>query len=199
MPTYSVKFPDGVVQEFEGPAGMSELDAYQRAKQERDVGSGKIQTTFTGGALKALGKDPRTTQALMTGIGLIPGLEPIAAAAPIASRLAQYGTEKATGETPEELNGLDIAERIGEGALAGYGPSKVSNAAEALAKSTVAHQLPSGQWVKGITGHGILPWAAREGAQAADYMAKNYLDPIAPAIKALPLYFQNLIKLGPSE
>lgn len=254
--TWHVTSPDGQDVSFVGPDTMSSDDVITRAKQELAIKSGKIQTTFMGGAAKQLGSDDNTTQALMTGGGILAGLAapPVGAAmvagAPLASRFVKYGTEKNTGEQPKPLEGLDLIERGGTGLLSGYGVDKLVKAANAARMATLAKEVPTGlsaapvetadiakrayemgvarqaaghagdatgdwlaaerelqaaaeartkQWQPGLKGHGILPWAAREGARAADYVGNTYLRPMESAAQALPLMWRNLVKVDQPE
>jgi hypothetical protein len=170
---YEVTFPDGHVQKFTGPSGMSQQDQQMRAIQERSFGEGRIPTTWFGGASKALGEDKATTQALISGVGYATGQPEIVAAAPAAARGIQYLTQRATGQNPSAPSASQIGGDIVVGAAQAYG-GKVVDALKAGAASTVAHQSPlTGQWVRGIAGHGVMPWAVRTAGEAANAVANS--------------------------
>jgi hypothetical protein len=183
MADYTVKFPDGTEQKLTGlPANMSDADIYRKAVQEKGVAEGRIQTTFAGGAAKALGEDPVTTGALIGGAGVLTGgVAPaagaaITASAPLAARLTQFLTQKHTGQNPEPPSGLELGALGALGVAGSYGPEAVTGALSGLAGKTVAHQLPAtGQWVPGLKGSGVIPWAIREGSQAAAAGAEKNL------------------------
>ncbi len=137
---YSVTFPDGHVQSFDGPKDMTDSEVMARALQERGVAEGRIQTTWFGGAGKALGEDSKTTGALMTGAGMLTGTAPVVAAAPLVSRWIQYATQKMTGQNPETPS---IGEQavLGATGLAGaYGPKVLSGSGSILGQE--AANLP---------------------------------------------------------
>lgn len=164
--TYAVKFPDGFTQEFSGPPDMSDADAYQRAVQERSVKEGRIKTTFAGGAAKALGEDPTTTGALIGGAGMLTGLAPLVAAAPLAAKGIEYATKSVTGQHPETPSLPEVGMLGAEGLAAGYGPQMLSNAAGGIAEATSR-----------LKGSGVVPWAIREAGQ----MSKD----IRPGLQAI--------------
>lgn len=203
---YTVEFPDGYKATFMAAPGMTDEQLITRAKQERDVSSGRIQTSFTGGALKKLGTDEQTTGALLNGVGMIPGLTPIGMLSAPLARGIKYGTEKMTGENPSVPDSAEAAGLAAKTAL-GMIPLAVSNAATGMAARVIPRQIASAvpgrvagftsqsvggapakaaQWAAGLQGKGVIPWAVREGAQAAGKAASTYLEPwarYAPAIR----------------
>ncbi len=53
--TYKVTFPDGHVQAFSGPTGMSDVDAQNRAIQERAFAEDKIPSSYWKGVQQSAG------------------------------------------------------------------------------------------------------------------------------------------------
>lgn len=170
MPKYTIKFPDGHVQQFSGP-DMKDEDVWTRAVQERAIDEGRIPTTWWGGAAKALGEDPQTTRALISGVGYATGQPEIVAAAPLAARGIQYATQRATGQNPATPAPQELGLLAAEGAITGYGPGVAAKGARTLAEKTVAHQLPNGQWVAGVKGAGVMPWAVRTAGELSGGIA----------------------------
>jgi hypothetical protein len=161
MPEITVTFPDGHKQTFTGPANLSDTEAYVRAVQERGVQEGRIQTTFAGGAAKALGKDRSTIEALVSAAAVAAGAltggtaaPPIVAAAPLVSRGVEYATDKLTGGNPS-VSVPDVAVDAVRGAVTGYGPGAVAKGAKAVAGAV--SRLPVA---------GLPSWAVRESAPA---------------------------------
>lgn len=173
MPNYEVKLPDGSVERFAGPE-MSDADAYQHAVQVQAFRNGQIPSTWWGGFGKALGEDKPTTQALLSGAALATGAPAALAAVPLAARAIEYGTKKVTGQNPDLPSKSEVATDVGTGLVSAYGPGLISSATKGLAGATVAHQSPiTGQWVKGVSGGGILPWAARTAGEAANAVMES--------------------------
>lgn len=188
MPKYTVKLVDGTSQSFSSDANLTDEDAYQRAIQEQGISSGHIPTTFRQGFLKAAGEDPSVTGPLLAAGGMATGTAPLVAAAPALAQLIKAAVQKGTGD-PVTVSPTDVGIAGAEGVAAGYGPQAILSTADSLAASTLPHQI-NGKWVKGLTGSGIMPWAAREGAQGAKFVADKFVSPLTPntagdAIKAL--------------
>lgn len=175
---YTVKFPEGDSVSFTAPADMSDGDVYQRAVQERKIKSGQIPTTFMAGAAPEGAQ--ALTQAGMSGAGYLTGNPSLVAAAPLAGRGARALAEKVTGQDVTPTSAAELGTLWAEGIVSGYGPSVVSNIASGLAARTVPRQLANGTWIPGLKGHGILPWAVREGADAASNVAERFVRPVSP-------------------
>ncbi len=179
MADYEVTFPDGHVEKFNGPTGMSQLDQQNRAIQERGVAEGKIPTTFWGGVVKGGGAGS-VVEPVVQAAGTVTGNPAIIAAAPLAKRTADYAAQTLMGQHPDMPSAGDIASDVAVGAVTGYGPSVASKALKGLAGTTVAHVSPvSGSFVKGATGHGILPWAVRTAGEGAQALAEQ-ADKVTP-------------------
>lgn len=177
---YQVKAPDGTVVAFKGPANMSDDQVVLRAQQEYAFHAGKIPQTFAQGFTA----DPgfrSATSAILGGAAAASGSAPLMAVAPMTARAIQQGAEHATGLNPDAPTLGDVAQDAAVGAVAAYGPALISKAARGFAASTVAHQLPNGQWVKGISGSGILPWAVRTGGEATTAVMDS---PVGQAVEA---------------
>lgn len=196
--SYTVTFPDGYKSTFQAERGMSDEDLVARAKQERDISAGRIQTTKAGGFTKALGEDQQTTGALLNAVGMVPGLTPLSMlSAPIA-RGIQYGTQKLTGQNPQAPDTAELLGLAGKTAV-GMVPLAANNAAQGAAARVLAHQVPNAamqggkQWVSTLDG-GPLAWGIREGASAAGQAAGKYLQPwakYAPAVRDALMQLMN--------
>lgn len=186
---FTITLPDGKVQTFTSPVDLTDDEAYARAVQESGFASGRIPTSFGGGFTKALAEDPSTTGALMGGAGMLTGTAPIVAAAPLAALAMKAISQGVTGRSPSSdapydtppVGIDDVKNAAIQGAVQGYGPQAILGAANRIAGSTVAHQLPSGQWVAGLKGHGVMPWLIREGSQAASDVANATAGKVTPA------------------
>jgi len=149
--TYTVDFPDGHSQTFEGPPGMSDADLVQRAQQERKFAGGDIATSFAGGATRHLLEDePGAVNALLGGAATATGLAPVMAAVPAATRglkaLSQLiATGRADPTSPGELAGI-----AAEGAAMGYGGQALAAGARkvGLTKDAIVGGLP--KWVRAL-------------------------------------------------
>lgn len=173
---YEVPSPDGGVIKFRGPSDMSDDAVRLRANQEHAIQSGQIPTTFTQGAAGSIADDSKDIGSVLGLAGALTGQPEVVAAAPLVGRGVKAIAERVAGRpvTPTDIG--ELGGLAAEGAVAGYGPQVAGKALEGLAGSTVAHQLPSGQWVKGVTGHGFWPWAIRTAGEVAGS--------VAPAVKA---------------
>lgn len=162
MPTYTVTFPDGHAQDFTGPAGMSDIDAFNRATQERAFAEGKIPTTWLGGAAKTLGEDKATTSALIGGAGMLTGVAPVVAAAPLAAEGLKYATQKMTGQKPATPSVADLATDVGSGVAAAYGPALVAKSSKVIASA-----------VKALPGTTVPQAAVKAGVEIAAPLAAD--------------------------
>lgn len=135
---FSVTFPDGHTQEFDGPTGMSDSDVFARAIQERSFDSGKIQTSWLGGAAKQMGQEKAANAALMTGAALATrqpaaATAAVTAIAPLAATWIDYATKHLTGENPDTPTVTNQAVDLAKGAAEAYGPGVISKTGGAMA------------------------------------------------------------------
>lgn len=146
--TYAVTFPDGHVQHFDGPTGMSDADLIQRAKQERGVAGGDIATSFSGGATRHLLEDePETVNALLGGLATATGAgAPLVAGIPAAtSGLRHLSQFLATGKTDAPTLEGAIGDVV-EGGVMGYGGSALAAGARKVGalKAAAGSVVPAG-------------------------------------------------------
>jgi hypothetical protein len=126
--TYTVDFPDGHSQSFDGPVGMSNADAIARAKQERGIAGGDIPSGGRGGLFSQAGvrdvleHEPQTVNAILGGAaGLTgPAAPYLVGATPYVTsglkRLSQFlATGHADPVTPGEVVGDTVQAAIGVG------------------------------------------------------------------------------------
>jgi hypothetical protein len=165
---YTVDFPDGHSQSFDGPAGMSDRDLVQRAQQERKFAGGDIATSFAGGATRHLLEDePNTVKALLGGAALATGVGSAGTAAiPAAARgLKHLSQFLATGHT-DAPTPTDLAWDAGEGLAGGYGGKVLSAGANkvGLTKAAVVDAMKDlPPWMRMLgkaSGKGLLLDAA---------------------------------------
>lgn len=175
---YTVKFPEGDSVTFTAPSDMSDLDVYTRAVQERAIKKGQIPTTFAGGAAPEAAD--ALTNAALTGAGYATGQPGLVAAGPLAGRGARAAAQKVAGQEVSPTNTAEMLTLGGEGALQGFGPGLVADAVSGIAARTLPRQLANGSWIAGLRGHGVVPWAIREGSDAASQIAEKYIRPISP-------------------
>lgn len=126
---YTVKFPDGHVQKFQGPKDMSDTDVFARAMQERSIAEGKVQTSWLGGALKQMGQEKAANAALIGGAGMLTGVAPVVALAPLAATWIDYATKKLTGEKPETPSAVEQVLDVAGGMAGAYGGKLLSKSA----------------------------------------------------------------------
>jgi hypothetical protein len=197
---YEVKTPDGQTVTFRGPSSMTDDQVKTRAQQEAAFKSGKIPTTFAGGARQSAGATLADQSKLAgAGVGLagvLTAQPEVVAAAPMIGRALQAGGEALAGRPLTPTSTAEMATLAGEGAVAGYGPQVVSQGLESLAGKTLAHQAASGQWVAGVKGHGVIPWAIRTCGEDAK-TAADALHASSKAIAALPAV-QAITQSGPA-
>ncbi len=169
--TYSVKFPDGHVQQFSGPDSMSDVDVQNRAIQERSFAEDKIPSTFYQGAKKSVGETIADQSGKIgTAVSLAGGLagQPeIVAAGPLVGRAVKAGGEALAGRDITPTSASELGMLGVEGAAAAYGPALAGKALKGLSTVTAPHQLADGRWVVGLKGSGVLPWAGRTIGEAA--------------------------------
>lgn len=155
--TYTVDFPDGHTQTFDGPDGMGRADVISRAKQERGFAGGEIATSFAGGATRHLLEDePQTVNALLGGAATASGAgAPLVAAIPAATRGLKHLSQLiATGQT-DVPTGTELAQDAVEGAVGGYGGAALGATARGVGRAKAAIQetaqgLPA--WMRALTG-----------------------------------------------
>lgn len=173
--TYSVKFPDGHVEKFTGPDSMSDVDVQNRAIQERAFAEGHIPTTFFQGAKQSAGETIADNSGKIgTAVSLAGGLawQPeVVAAGPLVGRATKAVGETISGRPVTPTSASELAVLGAEGVAAAYGPEMIAKGVRGLSASTVPHQLPSGQWVQGLKGTGVVPWAVRTGAESVQPVA----------------------------
>lgn len=173
MPTrqkYTVPFHDGHSVTFEGPAGMSDADLVQRAKQERGFAGGEIPTSFAGGATRHLLEDePGAVNALLsgaalaTGVGEVPGV--MTAIPSATSGLKHLSQFLATGHTDTPTLGGAVRD-VGEGAIGEFGGPLIAKGARGVgltkeAIKSASQGLPG--WLRAlgnISAKGVLLDAA---------------------------------------
>ncbi len=181
--TYSVKFPDGHVQQFSGPDSMSDVDVQNRAIQERAFAEDKIPSTFYQGAKKSVGETIADSSGKIgTAVSLAGGLagQPeIVAAGPLVGRAVKAGGEALAGRDITPTSASELGMLGAEGAVAAYGPALVAKSLRGLGAATAPHQLPNGTWVPGLKGTGAVPWAIRTAGEAVEPVAAG-LEKITP-------------------
>lgn len=186
---FDVTAPDGSTITFRGPSSMSDEQVRMRAAQEWAFKTGKIPTTYGGGVKQSVGEtlaDQSKPIAAAAGLtGVVTGQPELVAAAPLAGRAVQAAGEYIAGRPITPTSASEIATLAGEGAIAGYGPQVAAKSLEWAAARTVPHQLPSGQWVKGIKGEGVMPWAVRTAGEAASAVADK-LHGASKGLAAMP-------------
>ena len=173
---YRVQAPDGTVVEFSGPPDMTDDQKILRAQQEYKFKTGAIPTTERGGQIQSVGDTlANNSDAIGTAIGLggvVSGLPPVVAAAPAMGRAIKAGGQYISGRKIDVPSPAEMGVLAAEGALAGYGPVL----GEKFAASTVAHPSSiTGNYVKGATGSGVMPWAVRTAGEAAHAAANSPL------------------------
>lgn len=137
--TYQVVFPDGHKRDVSDPTGkMSETELFAKALQERAIDEGKIQTTWLGGAAKQLGQEKATNAAAIGSVGMMTGLAPVVAIAPLAADWIDYTTKKLTGEQAEVPSATQQGIDIALGAAGAYGPQMISKSGGAVAAEAAA-------------------------------------------------------------
>jgi hypothetical protein len=162
---YHVTFPDGYVQDFSGPEGMSDPEAVDRAIQERKVKEGTIQTTWFGGATKQASQEPGITTPLIGAAGTLAATvgAPAAVAsgaammAPVAARWLKYASQKYFGDKPggadpQMPTPSETALLTGEGVLAGGAAKAIGAAGQYFGKATQPQEIAPGvfrNWLKG--------------------------------------------------
>lgn len=186
---YKVQSPDGTVIAFRGPSDMTDEQKILRAQQEYAVQTGKIPTTFSQGARQSAGEtladQSKPLSAAIGLTGVVTGQPEVVAAAPLVGRAIQAGGEALSGRPITPTSMPEVATLGAEGLFAAYGPQYVSKGLDTLASKTVAHQLANGQWVAGIKGSGVMPWAIRTAGEFAN-TGSNALHSASQAIAAVP-------------
>lgn len=187
--TWSVTAPDGTDISFSGPKDMTPDAVIQRAQQEYAFKTGKIPTTYEEGRNRSIGEtladQSKPISAAIGLTGAVTGQPEVVAAAPLAGRAIKAAGEYVAGRPITPTSAGEVATLAAEGAVAGYGPQAVSKGLEWGASRVLAHQLPSGQWVKGIQGSGVMPWAIRTAGEAAGNIS-NALYKGSKAFAAIP-------------
>ncbi len=176
---YHVETPDGQTVTFRGPSSMSDDQVKLRAQQEAAFKSGRIPTTFTQGAAGSVADQSGDVGKVIGLAGAAAGQPEVVAAAPLVGRAIKSGAEYVAGRPVTPTSTSEVAGLAAQGAVAGYGPQVAGKLLKGFAGSTVAHQLPSGQWVKGVSGHGILPWGVRTAGELAGKVAPAITTPAA--------------------
>lgn len=162
---YSVKFPDGHVQTFNGPDSMSDVDVQNRAIQERSFAEDKIPSTFYQGAKQSVGDtlaaDSGKVGTAVSLAGALAGQPAIVAAGPLVGRAVKAGGESMAGRTVTPTSASELGTLGAEGVVSAYGPAVVASGLRGFAQAAPA-----------IRGHGLMPWAVKTAGQAAAPVAE---------------------------